>query len=163
MIDTIHISIIAVGKIKEKYLQDGIAEYEKRLGPLVKLKILEISEERRAVHCSPAECEAAKTAEGIRICAAIPPESYGIALDPAGELLSSEAFAQKISRWEIAGRNHLSFIIGGDRGLSGDVLKTCPLRLSLSPMTFTHQMARMILLEQVYRAVKINRGEPYHK
>ena len=157
------ITIVAVGKIKEKYVQEGISEYGKRLGPLVKLKILEISEERRPVHCSPAQCEAAKTAEGIRIIEATPPESYVCVLDPAGELLSSEAFAQKISRLEIAGRNHLSFIIGGDLGLSEEVLAKCHIRLSLSRMTFTHRMARMILLEQIYRAVKINRGEPYHK
>ncbi|HUH79113.1 MAG TPA: 23S rRNA (pseudouridine(1915)-N(3))-methyltransferase RlmH [Methanoregula sp.] len=157
------ITVIAVGKIREKYLRDGIAEYEKRLGPLVKLKIIELADEKRPAHCSPAQCEAAKAAEGNRITAAIPPEAYAIALDAGGERWSSGELARAIDRWEIAGRNSLAFVIGGDLGLSGEVLAKCPLRLSLSPMTFTHPMARMILLEQVYRAVKINRGEPYHK
>ena len=159
----IQITVIAVGKIKEKYLQEGIAEYEKRLGPLVRLKIVEISEERRPAHTSDAQKTAATEAEGSRILAAIPTESFTIALDVAGEGWSSMDLAGTIDRWEMAGRNRLAFIIGGDLGLSGEVLSRCPLRLSLSPMTFTHQMTRMILLEQLYRAFKIKRGEPYHK
>ena len=157
------VTVIAVGKIKEKYLQDGIAEYEKRLGPLVKLKILEIAEEKRAAHTSLSQETPVKNAEGSRIIAALPPESYAIALDVGGVLWSSDDLASATRKWEMAGRNQLAFIIGGDLGLSEEVLKKCQLRLSLSPMTFTHQMARMILLEQIYRAEKINRGEPYHK
>ena len=158
-----HITVIAVGKIKEKYLQDGIAEYEKRLGPLVKLKILEIAEEKRNAHTSLSQETPVKNSEGNRIIAAIPPESYPIALDVQGVRWSSEDLARATRKWEISGRNQLTFIIGGDLGLSDEVLERCPLRLSLSKMTFTHQMARMILLEQIYRAEKINRGEPYHK
>ena len=158
-----HITVIAVGKIKEKYLQDGIAEYEKRLGPLVKLKILEIAEEKRNAHTPLSQETPVRNAEGSRIIAAIPPESYPIALDVGGVHWSSEDLARATRKWEISGRNHLTFIIGGDLGLSEEVLERCQLRLSLSEMTFTHQMARMILLEQIYRAEKINRGEPYHK
>lgn len=157
------VTVIAVGKIKEKYLQNGIAEYEKRLRPIVKLKIVEIAEEKRPVHTSLSEDILVKSAEGSRIIVAIPPESYAIALDVGGVTWSSEDLASATKKWEIAGRNHLTFIIGGDLGLSEEVLKKCPLRLSLSSLTFTHQMARMILLEQIYRAEKINRGEPYHK
>jgi 23S rRNA (pseudouridine1915-N3)-methyltransferase len=157
------VTVIAVGKIKEKYLQDGIAEYEKRLGPLVKLKIIEVAEEKRSAHTSLSQETPVKNAEGSRIIAAIPPESYPIALDVGGVRWSSEDLASATKKWEISGRNHLTFIIGGDLGLSEEVLTRCPLKLSLSPLTFTHQMARMILLEQIYRAEKINRGEPYHK
>jgi 23S rRNA (pseudouridine1915-N3)-methyltransferase len=157
------ITVIAVGKIKEQYLRDGIAEYEKRLRPLVRLNILELPDEKRPVHTSSALEDGAKSAEGCRIIAAIPPDSFAIALDVRGDHWSSEDLAGALDRWEIAGRNHIALIIGGDLGLSGEVIARCSLRLSLSPMTFTHQMARMILLEQVYRAVKINRGEPYHK
>jgi 23S rRNA (pseudouridine1915-N3)-methyltransferase len=158
-----HITVIAVGKIKEKYLQDGIAEYEKRLGPLVKLKILEITEEKRPAHTSLAQETPVKNAEGTRIIAAIPPESYPIALDVGGVHWASEDLARATRKWELSGRNHLTFIIGGDLGLSEEVLERCPFRISLSSLTFTHQMARMILLEQIYRVEKINRGEPYHK
>jgi 23S rRNA (pseudouridine1915-N3)-methyltransferase len=157
------VTVIAVGKVKEKYLQDGIAEYEKRLRPLIRLNILELSEEKRPANASPAQEDAAKRAEGSRIIAAIPEGSYAIALAIGGEQWSSEDIALNLGRWEIAGRNHITVIIGGDLGLSVDVLSRCPLRLSLSLMTFTHQMARMIVLEQIYRAEKINRGEPYHK
>jgi 23S rRNA (pseudouridine1915-N3)-methyltransferase len=158
-----HITVIAVGKIKEKYLQDGIAEYEKRLGPLVKLKILEIAEEKRPAHTSSTQETPVKNAEGSRIIASIPPESYPIALDVGGTHWSSEDLARATRKWEISGRNQITFIIGGDLGLSSEVLERCSLRLSLSSLTFTHQMARMILLEQIYRVEKINRGEPYHK
>jgi 23S rRNA (pseudouridine1915-N3)-methyltransferase len=157
------ITIIAVGKIKEKYLQDGIAEYEKRLRPFLKLKILEIPEEKRPRHTLPSQENPVKLAEGGRIIDSIPPESYPVALDVNGVHWSSEELAGAFRKWEISGRNHLAFIIGGDLGLSDDLLKRCPLHLSLSSLTFTHQMARMILLEQIYRAEKINRGEPYHK
>ena len=157
------VTVIAVGKIKEQYLRDGIAEYEKRLRPLIRLNLIELSEVKRPSSPSPAQENAARKAEGTRIIAAIPSESYAIALDVGGEDWSSEDLACALDRWEMTGRNHITIIIGGDLGLSDDLLSRCPLRLSLSPMTFTHQMVRMILLEQVYRAVKINRGEPYHK
>ncbi len=157
------ILIIAVGKIKEKYLQDGIAEYSKRLRPYVKLHIHEIAEEKRAGNPSPSQQELAKDGEGTRILAAIPHGTKIIVLDPGGERWSSENLAKHIHLWEISGKNNLCFIIGGDRGLSDVVLSKGNVVLSLSPMTFTHQMVRLILVEQIYRAYKINQNEPYHK
>ena len=157
------ILIIAVGKIKEKYLQDGIAEYTKRLRPYVKLNILEIAEEKRAGHLTPADQKRIMDAEGTRILGSIPQDSFVIVLDVNGVHWSSETLAENLQRYEIAGRNSLSMIIGGDLGLSDAVITRSNLRLSLSLMTFTHQMIRLILLEQIYRACKINHNEPYHK
>ena len=157
------ILIIAVGKIKEKYLQEGIAEYTKRLRPYVKLNILEITEEKRIGHITPSDQKRIKEAEGMRILGAIPQDSFVIVLDVNGVHWSSETLAENLQRYEIAGRNSLSIIIGGDLGLSDAVIARSNLRLSLSLMTFTHQMIRLILLEQIYRACKINHNEPYHK
>jgi 23S rRNA (pseudouridine1915-N3)-methyltransferase len=158
-----HILIIAVGKIKETYLQLGISDYEKRLRPYVKLQVMEISEEKRPVTTSSAVESAAKTKEGERILAVIPESSYVIALDVQGQTWSSEELAGAFRQWELAGQNNLAFVIGGDLGLSPAVLSGSDMRLSLSKMTFTHPMTRIILLEQVYRAFRILRGEPYHK
>jgi 23S rRNA (pseudouridine1915-N3)-methyltransferase len=157
------ILIIAVGKIKEKYLQDGIAEYTKRLRPYVKLNILEIAEEKRAGHLTPADQKRIMDAEGTRILGSIPQDSFVIVLDVNGVHWSSKTLAENLQRYEIAGRNSLSIIIGGDLGLSDAVIARSNLRLSLSLMTYTHQMIRLILLEQIYRACKINHNEPYHK
>jgi len=157
------VHIIAVGKIKEKFLREGIAEYEKRLRPYVKLQTIEISEEKRPVSTSPAVESAAKEKEGERILAAIPEGSYVIALDMQGQSWSSEELAGAFRRWELSGQNQLAFLIGGDLGLSPAVLARSDLRLSLSRMTFTHLMARLLVVEQVYRAFRILRGEPYHK
>jgi 23S rRNA (pseudouridine1915-N3)-methyltransferase len=157
------ILIIAVGKIKEKYLQEGIAEYSKRLRPYVKLNILEIAEEKRAGYLTPADQKRIMDAEGTRILGSIPQDSFVIVLDIKGVCWSSETLAENFRQYEIAGRNSLSFIIGGDLGLSDTVIARSNVRLSFSLMTFTHQMIRQILLEQIYRACKINRNEPYHK
>ncbi len=157
------ILIIAVGKIKEKYLQDGIAEYLKRLRPYVKLNILEIAEDKRIGNLTPSDQKRIKDAEGMRILGAIPQDSFIIVLDVNGVHWSSETLAENLQRYEIAGRNSLSIIIGGDLGLSDAVIARSSVRLSLSLMTFTHQMIRLIILEQIYRACKINHGEPYHK
>jgi len=155
--------IIAVGKIKEKYLQLGISEYEKRLRPYIKLQIIEISEEKRPASPSPAVVSAAKEKEGGRILLAIPDGSFVIALDIKGLSRSSEELAVSFREWELCGQNQLAFVIGGDLGLSPAVLARSDMRLSLSKMTFTHPMARLLLVEQVYRAFRIIRGEPYHK
>jgi 23S rRNA (pseudouridine1915-N3)-methyltransferase len=157
------IQIIAVGKIKEPYLADGIAEYLKWLRPYGKVRIAEIADERRPVHLSPAQQAQVLAKEGARILASVPPSGYTIALDVRGRQLSSEELAGLIREQEIRGTSRITIIIGGDLGLSDDVLARCDERLSLSPMTFTHQMVRLILLEQVYRAFRIMRGEPYHK
>jgi len=157
------VHIIAVGKIKEKYLQLGILEYEKRLRPYAKLHIVELPEEKRPVSASSSIEAAAIEKEGERICAAIPNGSFVIALDVRGVSWSSEELADAFREWELAGKNQVAFVIGGDLGLSPAVLSRSGLRLSLSKMTFTHPMARLLLLEQVYRAFRILRGEPYHK
>jgi 23S rRNA (pseudouridine1915-N3)-methyltransferase len=157
------VRVVAVGKIKEKFLQEGIAEYEKRLRPYVKLQITELTEEKRPAAASPAVESAAMEKEGGRILAAIPDDWMVIALDRKGLSWSSEDLADAFRVWELAGRSHVAFIIGGDLGLAPGVLARSNLRLSLSKMTFTHPVARFILLEQVYRAFRILRGEPYHK
>ncbi|MDD1680354.1 MAG: 23S rRNA (pseudouridine(1915)-N(3))-methyltransferase RlmH [Methanoregula sp.] len=157
------IRVIAVGRIKEKFLQEGIAEYEKRLRPYVKLQIVELAEEKRPQPASPANESAAIEKEGERILGAIPEGSFIIALDVKGQGWSSEDLAASFGERELSGQNSLAFVIGGDLGLSPGVIARSNLRLSLSHMTFTHPMARFILLEQVYRAFRILRGEPYHK
>jgi 23S rRNA (pseudouridine1915-N3)-methyltransferase len=157
------VRIIAVGKIKERFLAEGIAEYEKRLTPYLKLAIIEIADEKRGVHASAGQEQLTKGREGDRILAAIPEGAYVVALDVRGKEMSSEALAARLHDWQLAGTNLIAVIIGGDLGLSGAVLSRADLRLSISPMTFTHQMVRMIILEQIYRACRINSGEPYHK
>jgi 23S rRNA (pseudouridine1915-N3)-methyltransferase len=157
------IRIIAVGKIKEKFLQDGIAEYEKRLRPYAKVQVIEVPEERRSPSATSSLEAAAVGAEGERILAAIPENAHVIALDVKGEGWGSIDLSRALGSWELAGTSHLAFILGGDLGLSPAVLARSDLRLSLSKMTFTHPMARFILMEQVYRAFRILRGEPYHK
>lgn len=157
------ITIIAVGRIKEKFLQDAIAEYTKRLRPYVKLQILEIPEEKRPTSATGSVETLAKEKEGERILTAIPPGAFSIVLDIEGQDWSSVALAEAFSHWEMTGRNQFAFIIGGDLGLSPEVIRKSGLRLSLSRMTFTHPIARFLLLEQVYRAQRINHGEPYHK
>jgi len=157
------IRIIAVGKIKERYLQEGIAEYEKRLRPYVKLQVIEIADERRPLSASSAIGLVAKEKEGERILTAIPEGSFVIALDVMGQSWPSEQLAASFGEWELSGQNQLAFVIGGDIGLSPGVLARSNLRLSLSKMTFTHPMARLLLVEQLYRAFRILRGEPYHK
>jgi len=157
------VHIIAVGKIKEKYLQLGILEYEKRLRPYVKLHIVELADEKRPASASSSIEAAAIEKEGERICAAIPGGSFVISLDIRGVNWSSEELADAFREWELAGKSQVAFVIGGDLGFSPAVLSRSDLRLSLSKMTFTHPMARLLLLEQVYRAFRILRGEPYHK
>jgi 23S rRNA (pseudouridine1915-N3)-methyltransferase len=157
------VRIIAVGKIKERFLAEGITEYEKRLTPYLKLAIVEVADEKRSVHSSAGHEQLIKDREGDRILAAIPDGAYVVVLDVRGKELSSEALAARLHDWQLAGTNVIAMIIGGDLGLSDAVLSRADLRLSISPMTFTHQMVRLILVEQVYRACRINSGEPYHK
>ena len=157
------IRVIAVGKIKEQFLREGIAEYEKRLRPYAKLQVVELSEEKRPQPASPVNESVAIEKEGERILAAVAENSFVIALDVKGQSWSSEELAASFGERELSGQNQLAFVIGGDLGLSPAVLARSNLRLSLSKMTFTHPMARLLLLEQVYRAFRILRGEPYHK
>ena len=157
------VHIIAVGRIKEPFLREGIAEYEKRLRPYLNLKFVEIAEEKRQVSASESAEKAAMEREGERILAAIPPGSVVIALDVRGTHWSSVDFADFFKKQELGGKNQITVIIGGDLGLSPAVLLRSDMRLSLSKMTFTHPIARFLILEQVYRACRINSGEPYHK
>ena len=156
------IHIVAVGKIKEKYLAEGIREFVKRLGPFCRLEILEVDEERMPDAPSQAEKEKALAAEGERLLKKVPASSYLIVLDVAGQSISSEELAQKIASLGTAGQGDVTFIIGGAFGLSPAVVAAARERLSFSRMTFTHQMIRLLLAEQIYRAFKITRGEKYH-
>ncbi len=157
------IRIIAVGKIKEPFVRVGIAEYEKRLRPYAKLQILELAEEKRPASASGSVESVARQKEGERILAAIPSGSHVVALDVNGTTWSSEDLADAFRQWEVSGKNQVVFVIGGDIGVSPGVLSRSDFRLSLSKMTFTHPMTRLLLLEQIYRACRINSGEPYHK
>ena len=159
-----NIEIICVGKLKEKYWQEAAAEYSKRLGRFCRLKITELAEARLS-GSGAAEEAAVIRAEGEAICARLDPgpQSFIIALDVKGKSLSSEALADKISGLALSGKSRVVFVIGGSLGLSEAVLAAADLRLSFSAMTFPHQLMRVILLEQIYRAFKINAGETYHK
>ena len=156
------ITILAVGKLKEKYLRDGVAEYLKRLASFAKIECIEIAEEKMPDNFSLAEKEKTLAREGERLLARVPEGSELIVLDVAGEALSSEELAARLDSWMVGGVSHLTFLIGGAFGLSPAVRKAAKLRLSFSRMTFTHQMVRMLLVEQIYRAFKILRGEKYH-
>ena len=157
------IRIIAVGKIKEKYIRDGINEYIKRLSRYCSIEIVEVEDERAPENLTDREIDIIKDKEGKRILSKISSNSYIIPLDIKGKQMSSEELAGKMEDLMIDGINDLTFIIGGSLGLSDDVLARSHLKLSFSKMTFPHQLMRMILLEQIYRGFRIIRGEPYHK
>ena len=158
-----NIQIIAVGKLKEKYLVDGIKEYMKRLAPYSKISIQEVADEKVPETLSPAQEQQAKEREGERILAFIKPETYVIALAIDGKLWSSEDLAEQIGSLATYGRSQIAFVIGGSLGLSQAVLQRADQKLSFGRLTYPHQLMRLILVEQIYRAFKIIRGEPYHK
>ena len=157
------IDIIAVGKVKEKYVNEGIKEYTKRLSRYTSLNIIEVDDEKAPEKLSNRDKDIIKKKEGERILNKITQDSYVIALSIDGKGLSSEEFADKINNLMVEGSSHITFIIGGSLGLSDEVLKRAQMKLSFSKMTFPHQLMRMILLEQVYRRFRIIRNEPYHK
>lgn len=157
------ITIISVGKIKEKFFTDAINEYTKRLSKFCKLTEEIIPDERADESFSQSEIEQVKIKEGIKILNKISKNSYIIVLDVKGKQLSSEELAEKINTLGINGTSDITFIIGGSNGLSQDVLDMASFKLSFSKMTFPHQLFKVILLEQIYRAFKINAGETYHK
>lgn len=157
------INLIYVGNIRENYLLAAVAEYEKRLSAYCRLVCTEIKEEKLPDDPSQAQTEAAMKKEGERILAVLPRKSMKIALCVEGKQLSSEEFSSLIKNAENSGFSQISFIIGGAFGLSEEVKKVCDFRLSLSKMTFTHRMARILLLEQIYRAENIAAGGKYHK
>lgn len=157
------IDIICVGKVKEQYLRDAIAEYSKRLGRYCKLNILEVADEKTPEHASEGVERQIKAKEGERIAKHIKPGAYVIALAIDGQQVTSEVFARKIDQLGIQGVSHIQFVIGGSIGMDDAILRQANYKLSFSKMTFPHQLMRVILLEQVYRAYKINAHEPYHK
>jgi len=157
------ITVIGVGRLKEKYWQAAAEEYSKRLGKYVKLDIIEVPDEKAPETLSRAEEEIVKKNEGERILKSVKDVAYVIALAIEGKMLSSEELSEFLNERMVRGTGHIVFIIGGSLGLSDEVLKRADYKLSFSKMTFPHQMMRVILLEQFYRAVKIMKNEPYHK
>lgn len=157
------ISLICVGKLKEKYLLQGVEEYVKRLKRYCTLEITELTDEKTPDSAGEAMEEIIKNREGERILKALKEDSYCIALAIEGSLLSSIELAEKMETLGVTGTSHISFIIGGSLGLSKEVLNRADYKLSFSKMTFPHQLMRMILLEQIYRAYRIINHQPYHK
>lgn len=158
-----NITVICIGKLKEKYWRDAIAEYSKRLGGYCSLKIDELKEARLPANAGPAEEEAVKREEGESILARIPKNMYVVTLEIKGKRLSSEKFAEKMEELALEGKGDIGFVIGGSLGLSEEVSRRANMKLSFSDMTFPHQMMRVILLEQIYRTFRIRHREPYHK
>ena len=157
------ITILCVGKIKEKYFSDAVAEYKKRLGRYCRMEIIEVADEKAPEDISAAMEEEIKRKEGERLLKSIREGDYIIALAIEGEQLSSVELAKKLDKLATRGISQIVFVIGGSLGLSKEVLARAKEMISFSKMTFPHQLMRVILLEQVYRAFRINQGEPYHK
>lgn len=157
------ITLITVGKIKEKYFTDAIAEYAKRLSRYCKLEMIEVADEKTPDGASESLENQIKEKEGERILTKIPDGACVVALAIEGKQLDSEALADKMEKWNVGGISHVVFIIGGSLGLSGKVLSRADFKLSFSKMTFPHQLMRVILLEQIYRSFRIRNHEPYHK
>jgi len=162
-VKAMNIDIAVVGKIKEKYLAEGIMEYSKRLGRYCSLRILEVEDEKTPETMSDREKEEVKRKEGERLLSRIPDQALVIALAIDGKQLSSEELSERISDLMVKGTSHIVFVIGGSLGLSDEVLARSQMKLSFSRMTFPHQLMRLILLEQIYRAFRIIKNEPYHK
>lgn len=157
------ITLITVGKIKEKYLKDAIAEYSKRLSRYCKLEIVEVADEKTPDNASDTVEDAIRDKEGERILKYVKEDAYVITLEIAGKMLTSEEMAEKIEKLGVQGTSHIIFIIGGSIGLGKEILMRSDYALSFSKMTFPHQLMRVILLEQIYRSYRIINHEPYHK
>ncbi|EGG91602.1 hypothetical protein HMPREF0491_00268 [Lachnospiraceae oral taxon 107 str. F0167] len=157
-----NINIVAVGSIKEKFFKDAVSEYAKRLSRYVKLNIIEVKDEKTPAMASALEEEKIKEVESERILSKLP-NSYVVALTIDGKKYSSEELAKRMEKYDILSKGNLSFIIGGSLGLHKSVIDRADEKLSFSEMTFPHQLMRVILLEQIYRAYRIRNNEPYHK
>ena len=157
------ITVACVGKVKEKFFTGAIDEYSKRLSRYVNLEICQVNDEKAPENMSDADILKVKNTEGERLLKVIKDSSYVVALAIDGKKLTSEAFADFFSTKMLNGISHITFVIGGSLGLSEAVLKRADYKLSFSDMTFPHQLMRVILLEQIYRANRINNNEPYHK
>ena len=157
------ITVLTVGKIKEKYLRDAIAEYTKRLSRYRKLEIIEVADEKTPDNASENAEEMIRQKEAERLLKYIREDAYLITLEIGGKQLTSEEFSEKIEKLGIQGNSHIIFVIGGSIGIGKAVLEKSDYALSFSKMTFPHQLMRVILLEQIYRGYRIMSGEPYHK
>lgn len=157
------ITVACVGKIKEKFFAAAIEEYSKRLGRYVNLEICQVNDEKAPENMSEAEEIKVKETEGERLLKVIKDTSFVVALAIDGKRFTSEGFADFFQKSMVKGISHITFVIGGSLGLSDKVLKRADYKLSFSDMTFPHQLMRVILLEQIYRANRIIKNEPYHK
>lgn len=157
------ITVLTVGKIKEKFYTAAIDEYSKRLSRYCKLNIIQVADEKTIENSTEKEMDIIKAKEGERILKNIPDDAFVITLEINGKMLDSEELADKINKLGIMGESHIVFVIGGSLGLYQDVSKRANFKLSFSKMTFPHQLMRVILLEQIYRSYRIINNEPYHK
>lgn len=159
----IKVTILTVGKVKDKYLQLGIEEFKKRLGRFCKLELIEVKDEAIPERASEKDLDSVREKEGKFLMSKLPEAAYLIVMDIDGKQLSSVEFADKIQDIGTYGQSHLVFIIGGSVGLDDEIKKRADLKMSFSKMTFPHQLFKLMLLEQIYRAFKINANESYHK
>lgn len=157
------IKIIAVGKLKEKYLKQGIAEYEKRLGKYCKFEIIEVPDEKAPENLSELEMIQVKEKEGQKILSKINDSDYVYALAIQGKEITSEGFADSIDQLSTRGTSSFAFVIGGSLGLSDEVMKRSDAQISFGRLTYPHQLMRLILTEQIYRVFRIIHGHAYHK
>lgn len=159
----IKIKIVTVGKLKEKYLKDGIAEYSKRLSRFANLEMIELADEKTPDRASDSENQKILEIEGTRILSKIGDRDFVIVLAIEGKTLSSEEFSKQLEQAPINGFSTLTFVIGGSLGLSPQVKKRANLSISFGRLTLPHQLMRLVLVEQIYRAFTIQQGSPYHK
>lgn len=159
----VQITVLAVGRLKESYWREAAAEYVKRLGRFGRIQVVEVPDEPAPEKLSAAQELAVMEKEGRRLLEKIPPEAFVITLEVAGKPLTSEGLAESLARWQVEGKSRFVFVIGGSLGLAESVRKRSQFALSLSRLTLPHQLARVLLLEQIYRSMKITAGEPYHK
>ena len=157
------VTILSVGKVKEKFYRQAIEEFEKRLGRYCKLEIIEVQDEKTPERASEMEEMQIKEKEGQRLLKYIKEDAWVCVLAIEGKMLDSVELSQKLEQLGVRGISHMMFVIGGSLGLAEEVIKRADFKLSFSKMTFPHQLMRVILLEQIYRAERINRKEPYHK
>lgn len=155
--------VICIGKLKDAYLRDGVAEFVKRMRPYGGITITELNESKIGDKPSDADRKQVVVEEGERLLKNVPKNAYTVLLDVYGKTMSSEDLAKTVAKLEVDGVSDMAFIVGGAFGVSDELRRSVNYKLSFSPMTFTHQMVRLLLVEQIYRASKINRNEPYHR
>lgn len=154
--------VVCIGKLKDAYLRDGVAEFVKRMRPYGGITITELNESKIGDKPSDADRKQVVAEEGERLLKAVPKSAYTVLLDVYGKTMSSEDLAKTVAKLEVDGVSDMAFIVGGAFGVSDELRRSVNYKLSFSPMTFAHQMVRLLLVEQIYRASKINRNEPYH-